>query len=291
MRVEIMMVTYRNDYEFAAYTLRSIKKFGSGYSGITIVTEYRDYDIFKGLAEQYDCTLRTYLPHPNKEFLHHMIAKCEADLWCPKGTEAVMHIDADCIFGEPFTMETFIHDGKPLLVREHFDDFIHHGNRGKWRINIQNNLGFDCEWECMVRHPAVYKIDMYKRFREHIEQLHRYPFTAYVVLQKNEYPQTFSEFPDMGAFILKYDAEQYRIVTICTTPSQYWSDPKWKQFGITPIKRNDRNEPIGEHPYTVLYDMDTIPVKGDLINPIRYFWSRRGVTPEYRQQIEAMLKD
>jgi len=291
MRVEIMMVTYRKDYEFAEYTLRTVKKFGSGYSGITLVVEYGDREMFQVLADKYGCTLRHYLPMAGKEFLHHMIAKCEADLWCPKGTEAVMHIDSDCIFGEPFNMETFIHDGKPLLVREHFDDFKHHTNRIKWRTNIQNNLGFDCEWECMVRHPAVYLIDMYRRFRNHIEDLHGYPFTAYTLLQRNEYPQTFSEFPDMGAFILKFDAHKYRIVTVAPTPGSFWADPKWKQFGLEPMPRNDRFEPIGERPYTVIYDMDTNPVKGDLINPIRYFWSRRGVTPEYRQQIEAMLKD
>ena len=103
MKTEIFLVTYAKDLEWCSYTLRSIKKFGKGFAGITMLVTYEDRATFKPMAEQYGCTLRWYLVQPNKGFLHHMIAKCEADLWCPKGTELVVHVDADNVFGEPFT--------------------------------------------------------------------------------------------------------------------------------------------------------------------------------------------
>ena len=157
------------------------------------------------------------------------------------------------------------------------------------RTNIQNNLGFDCEWETMVRHPFIAHVDLYKRIREHIEQLHRMPFEQYVVLQKDTYPQTFSEFPDMGAFILKYEPERYQIVTVVLTPGPYWLDAKWAKYGIRPIPRDSTGKPVGDTPFRSFWHEGDDMVELPLCSPIRYFWSRRGVTPEYRKQIEAML--
>jgi hypothetical protein len=291
MNYEIVMVTYRKDLEFASYTLRSIKKFGSGYKGITMVVPYYDAEMFEPLAQQHGVNLRKCLEQPGKGFLQHMACKCEADLWCPKGTDVVVHIDADCVFGEPFTMADFVDGQKPLLLREHFDDFLQHLDRRRWQHNVEHALGITCEWETMVRHPSVYHIDMYRRFRTHIEDRHGYPFHQYVILQRNEFPQTFSEFPSLGMFCLHFDQDRYRVLDCISTAGQYWANEKWREFGIAPVERDSRGVPTKPSDgYKYLWHMDDGSILlRDIKNPIRYFWSKRGVTPEYRQQIEAIL--
>lgn len=291
MKYEFFMVTYRNDLEFAWYTMKTMKKFGSGDYGITILVPYADVNTFQPLAKEFGCTLKHYLPMPGKEFLHHMVAKCQADIWCPDA-DVIIHIDADCIFGEPFTPEMYMDAGKPILVREHYDDFIHHPCRPFWRKNVNSNLGFDCEWETMVRHPNLYWRDLYPRYRKHIEDLHKMPFEAYVLLQREEFPYTFCEFPTLGAFVLKFEPERYRIVTAVHTPGQYYADAKWRKFNISPVARHASGQlvqPESSHPWRFFWQYADEIVELPLRSAIRYFWSRKGVTPEYRKQIEAIL--
>jgi hypothetical protein len=150
-------------------------------------------------------------------------------------------------------------------------------------------LGIDVEWETMVRHPAVFHVDMYRRMRTHIEDRHKYPFTQYVLLQRNEFPQTFAEFPTLGAYALHADSDRYQVVTRVTTPGPYWEADKWLQYGITPLLRDDKGNPIVSFdPIDLWHDGDRVE-KRDLVSPIKYFWSKKGVTPQYREQIEALL--
>ena len=275
MKAEILLVTYAPDYDFTSYTLRSIAKFGSGFSGITIVVPYRDMERFAPLAKQHGCTLRGFYEAAGKGFLHHQVCKCEADLWCPRGTDLVVHIDADCVFKEPFTLETFLKDGKPILLRERYEDFAHYPARASWQNCVEHALGVKMPWETMVRHPGVFWTGMYREMRDRIETVHVIPFTQYVLLQKNDFPQTFAEFPTIGGFALAMEKwrDKYAVVTRVLTPSEYW-----REKGITPGTQVDYN----------LFG-DDVSTNGPLVSPVRYFWSREGVTPLIRGQLETLL--
>ena len=286
MKAEIFLVTYAKDYDFTSYTLRTIQKFASGFAGITIVVPTRDEGRFRPLADRFHCNLRSYYESESKGFLHHQVCKCEADLWCPRGTDLVVHIDSDCIFKEPFSPETFLKNGKPILVREHFGDFVHYAARSSWRGCVEYALGIDMEWETMVRHPGVFWAGMYKPMRARVEERHHYPFTQYVLLQRNEFPQSFAEFPTIGGYALAFEPERYQVVTRVKTPGAFWATkPEW---GITPLPRDDKGKPIGEVDYN-LWHYGTEVERAGLTDPVQYFWSRGGVTPQYRAQIERIL--
>lgn len=283
MKAEIFLVTYANDFEFTTYTLRSIAKFGRGFSGTTIVVPYKDLGLFGPLAKQHDCTLRGYYESESKGFLHHQVCKCEADLWCPKGTDLIVHIDSDCVFKEPFSLDDFIGPtGKPILVRERFDDFKHYPARYSWKQCAEHALGIDMPWETMVRHPAVFWAKMYPDLRAHIESIHHFPFTQYVLLQRNEFPQTFAEFPTLGGFALGCwgGNTQYDIATRVRTPSEYWRDK-----GIEPVRLDDHGKPSREIDIYLWEDGSPATV----LDPVQYFWSRAGVTVQIRSQIESIL--
>ena len=283
MNAEILIVSYAKDYDFLSYTLRAIAKFGSGFAGVTLVVPTSDEARFRPLAKKHDVNLRLFYEAAGKGFLHHQVCKCEADLWCPKGTDVVVHFDSDCITKEPFTPDTFMRGGKPVLVREHFDDFKHYAARYSWRKCVEHALGVDMEWETMVRHPGVFRVGTYGAMRRRIEQFHGYPFTQYVLLQRNEFPQTFAEFPTIGGYALAFERDDYVVVTRVVTPSE-----RWRDFGVTPMPRDAKGVPVGTEEDLNLWG-ETRSTHGALVSPVKYFWSRGGVTPKMRGEIENLL--
>lgn len=282
MKAEILIVTYAKDYEFTGYTLRSLDKFAKGFSGVTLVVPHQDADRFRPLAKKHGVNLRLFYEAAGKGFLHHQVCKCEADLWCPAGTDLVVHLDADCITKEPFSPETFVRNGKPILVREHFDDFKHYAARHSWRKCVEHALGVDMEWETMVRHPGVFRVGTYGAMRRRIEQVHGYPFTQYVLLQRNEFPQTFAEFPTIGGYALAFERDSYSVVTRVVTPSE-----RWREKGVEPVPRDAKGVPVAEVDLNLWGE--TADTAGSLISPVQYFWSRAGVTPKLRGEIERIL--
>lgn len=282
MKAEILIVTYAKDYDFTALTLKALAKFAKGFAGITLVVPYSDGERFRHLARKHDASLRTFYEAAGKGFLHHQVCKCEADLWCPKGTDLVVHLDADCITKEPFTPQDFMRNGKPILMREHFDDFQHYAARHSWRKCVEHALGISMEWETMVRHPSVFWADMYGPMRRHVEQRHGYPFTQYVLLQRNEFPQTFAEFPTIGGYALGFQNERYSVTTRIRTPGEYWRDK-----GVKVVARNAKGIPTEE--------IDVFWWEGEAgfgkppIDPVKYFWSRNGVTPQIRGEVQRLL--
>lgn len=283
MKSQLFLVTYAKDYEFTSYTLRSIDKFGQGFAGLTMVVPTKDEERFKPLAKKHGVELRSYFESESKGFLHHQVCKCEADLWCPRDTDFIFHIDADCVFKEPFSPQDFLGPkGKPVLVRERFDDFEHYKARNSWRHCAEYALGVPVEWETMVRHPGVFWKSMYREMRDRIEERHHYPFTQYVLLQRNEFPQSFAEFPTLGGFALNWWSHMYEVATQVKTPSEAWRGHPL----ITPVARDDRGYPVEEIDI-ILMGNDSYPVT--LKNPVHYFWSRGGVTPEIRRKLESIL--
>lgn len=281
MKAEIFLVTYAKDYDFTSYTLRSVQKFGKGFAGITIVVPYEDLGRFGPLAKKHDCNLRGYFEAKAKGFLHHQVCKCEADLWCPRDRDLIVHIDSDCVFKEPFSVNDFLGPmGKPILVRERFDDFKHYAARYSWRACVEHALGIDMPWETMVRHPGVFWRDMYPAMREWIEERHHMPFTQYVLLQRNEFPQSFAEFPTIGGFALGWQADRYDVVTRVRTPSEYW-----RGSGVEPVARGADGKPTTEVDMYLWEDWS----RASILDPVHYFWSRGGVTAKIRGEIEAIL--
>ena len=281
MKAEIFLVTYAKDYDFTSYTLRSVQKFGSGFAGITIVVPYEDLDRFGPLARRHGANLRGYFEAKAKGFLHHQVCKCEADLWCPKGTDLIVHIDSDCVFKEPFGLKDFLgRTGKPILVRERFDDFKHYAARYSWKRCVEHALGVQMDWETMVRHPGVFRADMYQKLRAHVEERHHYPFTQYVLLQRNEFPQSFAEFPTIGGYALAFEPENYDVTTRVRTPCEWWAGK-----GIEPVGRGKDGRPTTEMDMYLWEDGS----RASILDPVHYFWSRGGVTAKIRNEIEQIL--
>lgn len=211
MNVSILMVTFRRDLEFAEYSMRSVRKFSSGFGENICVVPTQDEAMFNEIAEPLGFIVKAFDERPDKGFVHHEALICEADAWCP-GADAVYHLDADCLMTAPQKASDYFINGRPILYRQRYSDFRNHPNRYGWKVCVQNATGIDPEWETMCRHPAVHWRCAYGLTRRAIEEHTKGDWKEYILGCKNSYPQGFAEFPTLGAVVIDQCPELYHFI-------------------------------------------------------------------------------
>lgn len=198
-QVEFLIVTFRRDIDFLKYCLRSIEKYATGFSGITLVVPESEKKYFAWVGDR--AKLRYIAEPDNKGMLAHEIAVCRADEHCPKA-DFVVHMDADCMLWRATTPSAFIPGGKCLMVYERYAA-ITNPNRHIWKRVVTKCAGFEPQFETMVRHPQVYPRALYPRVRKIVEDATGREFGEYVYSCENNFPQGFAEFPLLGAVGLR----------------------------------------------------------------------------------------
>ena len=208
-RADIHIVSFRKDLEWCRYAIRSVRKYATGFGGVTLVVPTSDAAMFAGMAD----SLVTFEQRRWRGFLHHMVMVHRADEACPDA-DFIVHMDSDCMFVEPVTPEDYIRDGKAVMMRERFDlirtaytgRFRSGAARFRWKGIAENVLGFPVDYETMVRHPSVHPRGLYSDVRRHVERIHRIPFDDYVFGCGT---RNYTEFPVLGAYALKVHPERY----------------------------------------------------------------------------------
>lgn len=232
MNVDILMVTFRRDLEFFYFSARSVRKFTSGFRDCICVVPTEDGDMFREVGEPLGFTIKTFDEWPGKGFLHHEALICEADVWCPDA-DAVLHMDPDCMFTGYVNALDYFKDEKPILYRERFEDFRKHPNRYGWKKCIKDATGIDAEWETMVRHPSVHLPHTYLFTRQMITNHTGMDWKEYIKGCRNTYPQTFAEFPTLGAVAIEKCPDDYCFVDVGQgIPYPDWDKSRDKMFAF-----------------------------------------------------------
>jgi hypothetical protein len=218
MRVEINYTTFRRDLQWLDFSLQSVRKYTKGFAGITIVVPDRDVHLFLPLEKKFstpDCQvlIKNFLEFPEKGFVHHLGMKCYADVFQPAATH-ILHMDPDCMFINHASPGDYFVDGKPVLLIEPYEAIKTQGHVGRygWKKVTEEALKFECSHETMCRHPAVHKIETYRRLRDYMESVHPTPFIDFVLKQKNSFPQGFGEFNTLGSYVLEKTPDEYHFI-------------------------------------------------------------------------------
>ena len=223
MNCEIFICTFRRDFEYLKWCLRSIAKFATEFSGVTIVVPGQDYaELNRTIDSLYTPPTRSRLgllhirpmcggaEWTDQGFLWHMWCIMQADQFVPARSTHIAHLDPDCVFTEPVTPERFCLQGKPVLRYEPYTTKIaKEPNIQHWYEAVNRALPFWAEYETMCGHPELYHMGLYKVARTLIEQQVGQPLDVYMKQCKNSYPQTFAEFPTLGAVALQCFPKMY----------------------------------------------------------------------------------
>lgn len=232
-RVDIFIVSYRPDFRWLEYCLKSIAKYDKGFGKTTVLIPRGDYEEL----EKYwvgDTNIAVYdeAPAP-KGHLSHLIAKCHADSYFPDA-DYICHLDSDCVFTEPVTPDSFFHKGKPVLLQK---EFRHLQGEEKaqlwWQAQTERALKMECPFLCMCRHPSIHPRLVYAEMRQWIADNHNMPFEEYVLAQKPTRLPGFSEFCALGMFAYGFYDQLYHWIDVTHKKAphnplkQFWSFSEW----------------------------------------------------------------
>lgn len=243
MKVGILYVTFGRDLAWTRFSLESIGKYCTGFSGVTIVVPTWDFNDFlqfeRHSTPSCPVKIKQFLEYPGRGFVHHLAMKCYADVFMPE-MDVVVHMDPDCLFCKPATPGDYVSETKPVLVVEPYEELkTKHPARFNWKGVTEHALKFDCTHETMCRHPAAHIKQTYKGLRAYIEEIHQQPFLDFVIRQKNSYPQGFGEFNTLGAYAMKFLPYEYVFIDRKDKGEAADPEPKvWQGWSYTGVSKN-----------------------------------------------------
>lgn len=224
MTTSIFIKTCLKDLEWLRYSLLSIAKWGSGFSEIVIVAD----EDCRGLAllPSWVNYSINYVPVPHNGYIQQQAIKLVADKYC--WSDYILFVDSDCVFFRPFTPDSFMRDGKPVLLKTRYGNI---GGAEAWKAITESVVGWEVEFEYMRRLPLTYRRDTFKKFRERFPTL----ISMLAAMQTRD----FSEFNAIGAFIEKEDSEGYYIVDTEDWIPDAVAKQFWSWGGISPEIKNE----------------------------------------------------
>lgn len=246
---QIFLVTYHKDIPWLEFCLRSVKKFCTGFTGLTLVVPNAEMSLFKRFKDE-GISLKGFDERPGKGMLHHMAIECMADQFVPPGTECVLHLDADTIFNGPTDASQFFRDGKPIYVWRTYDSLYDPQRKVNsdcviWKERTEKALGFQTNVYGMCVMPCINSLKLFPEFRAWIEEQHKMSFVDWFCSGPNAFPQDVSEYAALGAFAKELMPDLYHWLDCAKEPV-----PKENSF---------------------------------------HFHSHSGLTPQIKQQIEGWL--
>jgi len=216
MVVDIFIRSYKEDFPWLVYSLRSIQKYASGFGKVHIAVPAQDIGEMPNVG-----AAEVHLVHDSgKGYLEQQITKMMAEKYC--NGNYVLHMDSDCLFTKPVLPDDFFIDGKPIMLREN-------GVESPWNDISAVSLGWRDEYEYMRRLPIIYPRWIYREFRGWLHNYHGMPVDQWVMRQPDN---KFSEFNTMGQWAHKFYPEEFHWAHPCEiqpVARQFWS---WG--GITP---------------------------------------------------------
>jgi hypothetical protein len=218
----IFIRSYRGDFPWLAYCLRSIQKFATGFSEIVIVipdTDNLDHLTAERVVKEKE-VMEGYMQQQSTKMLADTFT--DADFIC--------FVDSDCVFTEPVTPETFMTDGKVNWLHTPWSK-IADGPARVWRAVMQKCIGEDPPAEFMRRQPQIIPRWALQEFRGFIAEKHGVSLEHYIKTQPGRF---FSEYNTIGFYLWLHhhekihwmDTEEYLPPAVLIQ--------KWSWGGLTP---------------------------------------------------------
>lgn len=237
MTTDIFIVSYKRDFSYLEYCLRSIDKFCNGFNALRILVPNQDVLEANQLVNRAMKRLPFFVEvlggneWPGKGMLWHLCQIMRADEWCPDA-DFILHFDSDCIFTLPITPETFFKDGKPILRYETWESIgKRRGDVLIWKPVVEACLPFPVPYETMRCHPAVHCRGLYRVARDLIETKTQRPVDFYIRNSgQNQWPQKFCEFITLGNVAMVYFKERYYLWDCSKNVFPDWQEIPVQQF-------------------------------------------------------------
>lgn len=245
LKTSIFLCSYRRDFPYLEWCLRSIKKFAQGFCEVVIVVPDGQVGECEQIASAAGQNVRVESEPewPGMGMIQHMNQIFHADLFCIDA-DYVLHTDSDCIFTGPVSPRDYFEGAKPVLWHAPYDIVCREVPQLRaWQHGAEMALGFRPTEETMRRHPAVHYAKTYRRTRQCIEAHCGSSCEFFMRKQKNAYPQSLSEFNVLGAVAWRYFHDEYHWVS--TAKHLPKNDKLFQAWSHSPIDQ-PQQAPWGE---------------------------------------------
>lgn len=240
--VHILIVTYHKDADWLRYCLALLKKYVTGFTGVTVAYPAADKLAMSEIVELGGARGWTYDETPGRGMVGHMAVMALADTIVPPGTKFVCHLDADCMFHTPTTPADYFTDGKPDYLVRSWESLTDPASKvvsdcAQWFTPTAKQIGFDPQVYSMCRHPSVFPLKFYKRYRDHVASVQEMPFMDFMLAGKNSFPQDRQDWTAMGAWAYMFMKKDFNWIDIGATGAVVPKDRQrtfWSHGGIKP---------------------------------------------------------
>jgi Family of unknown function (DUF6492) len=202
MRYTIFIRSYRRDFKWLMYCLRSIRKFVSDYEEVVLNIEEKDVKILqKYLGTGTHEKLRV-VTSPNYEGDGYVWQQFDK-LMCHHHilTPYVMFVDSDMVFFAPTDVSQFARDGKPCILKTPYSSID-----CPWQPITETLMKQPVEFEYMRRMPLLYDVNTLSNLTHFFRTLHGKTLEEHC---KGMRDRGLSEFNLMGAYADAYEREKY----------------------------------------------------------------------------------
>jgi hypothetical protein len=190
--------TFRGDRDWIRYSLRSLRKFATGFREIVLVMPREDLIHFSShdvegarveFCENDQC----------RGYIAQQITKIYADEYTK--AEHIVFTDSDTIATGLVTPQMFFHEGRPIQLYREWENV---GQAVCWKEPTKAALGIYPEYEHMACLPLVYHRSTLRICRDMIEAAHGGVARSYIMGC-----EVFSEFNALGTTALAEQRHMY----------------------------------------------------------------------------------
>jgi hypothetical protein len=217
IHVDIFIRSYRADFPWLVYCLRSIAKFAKGFGKVHICVPVTDVDgVPVGTNEEVH-----FVNAWEDDYLGQQSDKLYADMYC--NAPYILCLDSDCIFTKEIRPEDLFVDGKPVWLYEKVPS-----QDTPWTQITHDAIGWEPEYEFMRRHPFLFERQALRDFRNYMFNRHNKALNVYI---KERPYRSFSEFNAYGAWCYKEKNLLYKWLH----PSEFHciANQEWSWGGLT----------------------------------------------------------
>lgn len=223
----LVTISYDRDLEWLKYCICSIDRFCKGYSGHTILLDNHKKDCIKTKSflktiKQINTQIVYGAEGIEHGYVRQQYMKFLCDLYVPRETDWIIHIDSDSVFFEYHTPEIYFdkNENKPIMLMTTYEELKKHGV--PWQSITEEFMQDTVRYEFMRRMPLIYPKWIFKEIRNWIETTHKQTIGSYLSRM-----QTFSEYNAIGAYLYKYHRDEY-----------LWIDTRTQPYDSLPMLQN-----------------------------------------------------
>lgn len=241
MTTSIFIKTYKNDFEWLRYSLRSISKYGSGFDRLILACPESDLaDLTGRILNDLSLSLPIDIVRTENEtkkdgYLMQQVAKLNAYLYTD--TDLILFTDSDVVFTRPFKPECFVIRGNPEIKMTKYTSLP---EKVPWKKITERCLGINVEYEYMRRQPLVYKTESLRHFANWFLQTKGISLETYIMSRPY---REFSEYNALGAWCHVFEPACYEFSdTETVPPSVDYCKQFWSWGGISEKTRQEIEE-------------------------------------------------